>query len=78
MIVAPEPYRTMFIELVAPLLDSLHMFPFGNIVLHKLTLNFPELIKKQQLNSIQNQRYFHPNPNIYNYTNSFNINNPYK
>ena len=45
MIVAPEPYRTMFIELVAPLLDSLHMFPFGNIVLHKLTLNFPELIK---------------------------------
>ena len=78
MIVAPEPYRTMFIELVAPLLDSLHMFPFGNIVLHKLTLNFPELIKNQQLNSIQNQRYFHPNPNIYNYTNSFNINNPYK
>ena len=77
MMVAPEPYRTMFIELVAPLLDSLHMFPFGNIVLHKLTLNFPELIKKQQF-SIQSQRYFHLNPNIYNYTNSFNINNPYK
>ena len=42
MQVAHEPYRTMFIEMVAPLLDKLPMFPFGNIVIHKLTLNFPD------------------------------------
>ena len=40
MQVAQEPYRTMFIEMVALLLDKLPMFPFGNIVIHKLTLNF--------------------------------------
>lgn len=64
MQVAQEPYRTMFIEMVAPLLDKLPMFPFGNIVIHKLTLNFPELIKVQQQ---RNQQRYYNTPNMFNY-----------
>ena len=70
MQVAHEPYRTMFIEMVAPLLDKLPMFPFGNIVIHKLTLNFPELTKVQQQ---RNQS----NPNMFNYQNQFTLQNGY-
>lgn len=70
MQVAHEPYRTMFIEMVAPLLDKLPMFPFGNIVIHKLTLNFPELTKMQQ-------KRFYSNPNMFNYQSQYTIQNGY-
>ena len=74
MQVAHEPYRTMFIEMVAPLLDKLPMFPFGNIVIHKLTLNFPELTKVHQQ---RNQQRYYSNPNMFNYQNQFTLQNGY-
>lgn len=43
MIASDEPYRTMFLQMVAPLMGSLSLFPFGNIVICKLLNTFPEL-----------------------------------
>ena len=43
MIASDEPYRTMFLQMVAPLMGSLPLFPFGNIVIYKLVNAFPEL-----------------------------------
>ena len=43
MLASVEPYRSRFISMVAPLMNSLPAFPFGNIVIHKLINSFPEL-----------------------------------
>ena len=50
MVASNEPYRTMYIQLVAPLLDGLRVLPFGNIVIHKLMTNFPEIMNYININ----------------------------
>lgn len=45
MQISHEPYRTRYIELIAPMISSLEDAPFGNVVIYKLTKNFPEIIK---------------------------------
>lgn len=59
MQVATEPYRSMFCQLVGPMLNNLNQVPFGGKVLHNLLNKFPQLMKYR---CIQN-----PQPMYYNY-----------
>ena len=81
MIASNEPYRTMYIQLVAPLLDGLRILPFGNIVIHKLITNFPEIMNYININrnnyfqGINNMGIgFNNNNNMGNMNNMNNIN----
>ena len=64
MVASNEPYRTMYIQLVAPLLDGLRHLTFGNIVIHKIMTN----IKINRNNYFQNM-------NNMNYKNNMGIGN---
>ncbi len=76
MVASNEPYRTMYIQLVAPLLDGLRVLPFGNIVIHKLMTNFPEIMNYINMNR---NNYFQNMNNMNNmgmgYFNMNNMNN---
>ena len=45
MQISHEPYRTRYIELIAPMITSLEDTSFGRVVIYKLMKNFPEIIK---------------------------------
>ena len=48
---ANEPYKSMFITYVKPLMEELLKYPFGHIVTYKLQTSFPQLNKsKKNLN----------------------------
>jgi hypothetical protein len=71
----------MYIQLVAPLLDGLRILPFGNIVIHKLITNFPEIMNYININrnnyfqGINNMGIgFNNNSNMGNMNNMNNIN----
>ncbi len=57
MMASNEPYRSMYIQLVAPLLDGLRVLPFGNIVIHKIMTNFPEIMNYININFNRNNYY---------------------
>ena len=69
MVASNEPYRTMYIQLVAPLLDGLRHLTFGNIVIHKIMTNFPEIMNYIKINR---NNYFQ---NMNNMSNMNNMNN---
>ena len=68
-----EPYRTMYLKFVAPLIDGLKNMPNGYIIIHKILNQFPELQSFSPNNYNKNKNY-----NVYNNMNnnikSFNIN----
>ena len=63
-----EPYRSMYIKYIAPLIDGLKNMPNGPIIIHKIISHFPEL---------QNYVQFNYNNYNSNMNNNFNINNNY-
>ena len=63
-----EPYRSMYLKFIAPLIDGLKNLPNGYIIIHKILNQFPELRRTTQINSKKNKNY-----NIYN--NCINNNN---
>ena len=66
-----EPYRSMYIKHIAPLIDGLKNMPNGLIIIHKIISHFPELQNYVQMGSNKNRNY-----NTYNCRgNSININN---
>ena len=70
ILAANEPYRSMFIKYMAPLIDGLKSLPNGYIIIHKILNQFPELQGMVQINSNKNKNY-----NMYN---NSNINNNHK
>ena len=64
-----EPYRSMYIKYIAPLIDGLKNMPNGLIIIHKIITHFPELQNYVQINSYKNRNY-----NMYNNNMSNNIN----
>ena len=38
LLASTEPYRSMYIKFIAPLIDGLKNFPNGLIIIHKITL----------------------------------------
>ena len=69
-----EPYRSMYIKYIAPLIDGLKNMPNGPIIIHKIISHFPELQNYVQLDSNKNRNYNTYN-NIGNNINSINNNN---
>ena len=65
-----EPYRSMYLKFIAPLIDGLKNLPNGYIIIHKILNQFPELRRTTQINSKKNKNY-----NMYN---NSNINNNHK
>ena len=47
----------MYIQLVVPLLEGLRVLPFGNIVIHKIMTNFPEIMNYININININNYY---------------------
>jgi hypothetical protein len=71
LLASNEPYRSMYIKFIAPLIDGLKNMPNGLIITHKIISHFPELLNYVQINKTKN-----PNFNMYNnYNNNFNMNN---
>ena len=84
--VANEPYRSMYIKYIAPLIDGLKNMPNGLIIIYKIISHFPELQNYVQTNSNSNNRNYNNimNNNMFNgnnfnnnLNNNFNINNNY-
>ena len=75
ILAANEPYRSMYIKYMAPLIDGLKSLPNGYIIIHKILNQFPELQGFVQINSNKNKNYNLYNNNINNNYKSFNINN---
>ena len=71
LLVANEPYRSMYIKFIAPLIDNLKALPNGLIIIHKIVSHFPELQNYVQINS---NKYKNCNMN-YNFNNNMNNNN---
>ena len=72
LLASTEPYRSMYIKYIAPLIDGLKNLPNGLIIIHKIISHFPELQNYVQINSNKNRNY-----NIYNnnnMNNNMNIN----
>jgi hypothetical protein len=75
LLVSTEPYRSMYIKFIAPLINNLKNLPNGLIIIHKIVSHFPELQNYVQTNSNKNRNY-----NIYynyNFNNNMNNNNNY-
>ena len=72
ILAANEPYRSMYLNFIAPLIDGLKNMPNGYIINHKILNQFPELqsIGQNNLNKMKNY-------NINNNGKSFNINNKF-
>jgi len=69
-----EPYRSMYIKYMAPLIDGLKNLPNGYIIIHKILNQFPELQSFSANNSKMNKNY-NINSNMSNNMKGFNINN---
>ena len=69
-----EPYRSMYIKYMAPLIDGLKNLPNGYIIIHKILNQFPELQSFSANNSKMNKNY-NINNNLGNNMKNFNINN---
>ena len=69
-----EPYRSMYIKYMAPLIDGLKNLPNGYIIIHKILNHFPELQSFSSNNSKMNKNY-NINSNMSNNMKGFNINN---
>ena len=69
-----EPYRSMYIKYMAPLIDGLKNLPNGYIIIHKILNQFPELQSFSTNNSKMNKNY-NINNNVGNNMKNFNINN---
>jgi hypothetical protein len=70
LLASNEPYRSMYIKFIAPLIDGLKNFPNGLIIIHKIISHFPELQSYVQLNTNKNRNY-----NMYNNNNMKSMNN---
>ena len=68
-----EPYRSMYIKYMAPLIDGLKNLPNGYIIIHKILNQFPELQSFSANNSKMNKNY-NINNNLGNNMKNFNIN----
>ena len=73
VLAANEPYRSMYIKFMAPLLEGLKIMPNGYIIIHKIYNQFPELQNYSSNNSKNNKNY-NINSNMGNNMRSFNIN----
>ena len=51
LLASNEPYRSMYIKFIAPLIDGLKNFPNGLIIIHKIVSHFPELNNYVQINT---------------------------
>ena len=69
LLASTEPYRTMYIKFIAPLIDNLKNLPNGLIIIHKIVSHFPELQNYVQINSNKN---YNMNYNFNNNTNNYN------
>ena len=79
ILAANEPYRSMYLKYMAPLIDGLKNLPNGYIIIHKIINQFPELQGFGLANSNKNKNYNNYNNSINNNNfKSFNINNKYK
>ena len=75
LLASTEPYRSMYIKFIAPLINNLKNLPNGLIIIHKIVSHFPELQNYVQTNSNKIRNY-----NIYynyNFNNNMNNNNNY-
>ena len=76
ILAANEPYRSMYIQFIAPLIDGLKNLPNGYIIIHKIVNQFPELQGFSQFNSNRNKNHIYNSIN--NNLNNNNINNNFK
>ena len=84
LLASHEPYRSKYIQYIAPLIDGLKNFPNGLIIIHKIISHFPELQNYVQINSNKNKGYNainNKNNNMFsgnfNRNNNYDINNNY-
>jgi hypothetical protein len=70
ILAANEPFRSMYLNFIAPLIDGLKNMPNGYIINHKILNQFPELQSMGQNNMYKNKNY-----NMNNNAKNFNINN---
>ena len=84
LLASNEPYRSMYIKYIAPLIDGLKNLPNGLIIIHKIINQFPELQNYVQINSNKNKNYnmYNNMNNINNHfsnntNNNYNLNNNY-
>ena len=71
ILAANEPYRSMYLNFIAPLIDGLKNMPNGYIINHKILNQFPELQSLAQNNNLNKMKNYNINSNTKNY----NINN---
>ena len=57
LLASNEPYRSMYIKFIAPLIDGLKNLPNGLIIIHKIISHFPELQNYVQINSNKGRGY---------------------
>jgi hypothetical protein len=74
LLASTEPYRSMYIKYIAPLIDGLKNLPNGLIIIHKIINHFPELQNYVQINTNKNKNYNMYN-NMYNNNMNNNMNN---
>ena len=74
---ANEPYRSMYINFLAPLIEGLKNLPNGYIIIHKILNQFPELqnFSNNNFKSNKNCKNFNINNNTVNSMKGFNISN---
>ena len=77
LLVSTEPYRSMYIKFIAPLIDNLKNLPNGLIIIHKIVSHFPELQNYVQINTNKNRNYnmYYNFNNNMNNINNYNIKN---
>ena len=76
LLASTEPYRSMYIKFIAPLIDGLKNLPNGLIITHKIISHFPELLNYVQINKtkIPNFNMYNNYNNVSNNMNNYNIN----
>ena len=74
LLASNEPYRSMYIKFIAPLIDGLRNLPNGLIIIHKIISHFPELQNYVPINLNKNRNYHIYNNNFNNNMNN-NMNN---
>ena len=74
-----EPYRTKYFQIVTMLFEFLKLFPFGNTIIQKYLISFPELINYLNFNNSNNNNFSNNFSNInQNNFNSINYFEPNK
>jgi len=71
ILAANEPYRSMYLNFIAPLIDGLKNIPNGYIINHKIINQFPEIQSLGQNNNQNKMKNYNINSNSKN----FNLNN---